>query len=427
MIDINSLPLLLSNTFFVVFSLLIYQLFIYEKPFTSKTKKWGLFFLAAAVMILCINLPMKFGTEYLFDFRQIPMVVGFLYGGPAVGTGLYLILVIFRFTIGGIGAVGAFFENTCILITLFFLFKHYKTASRKEKYSFIFFLTLVSLFVSAILYMLLVGREDFILFSAVQLQLYIIQTGILCLCVYFIEVMVSNKKMRDKLFQTEKMELVSHLAASISHEIRNPLTVTHGFLQLLNEDSIPEQKRKEYINLSTKEIERAVGIITDYLTFARPSIEKKERISVSHELAEIIEMMSPYAKMNSVKFISNISPDCMMMLDKQKFKQCILNIVKNGIEAMPDGGNIHIHTHLNQYHYVIVIEDTGIGMSEEQIKRLGEPYFSTKEKGTGLGMMVVYSNIKAMHGKIYVQSEVGKGTKFTIQFPVVENAIFSEE
>ncbi len=418
MISVNMFPIILSNIFYVVISLLIYQLFVIERPISKKAKGLVVFLLAAVVVVLCIITPIKLGSEYHFDLRQIPMIIGFLYGGPTVGTGIYILLITTRFLMGGIGAVGALMENSVILLVLFLISKKYSGASRQGKYVYSMMLSLLSFILSIIIFIMLTGMDNVINLSVMQLIIYIIQMGVLCLSVYFIEVMIRNKKMRDKLFQAEKMEIVSHLAASVSHEIRNPLTVTRGFLQLLSENGITEKNQKEFINISIKEIDRAVDIISDYLTFAKPSLEKKESLAIANELKSIIEVMAPFAKMKSVQFIVKIETECFMIGEKQKFNQSILNILKNCIEAMPNGGFIHINTDVCNSMYRITIEDGGIGMSEEQIKRLGEPYFSSKEKGTGLGMMVVYSNIKALNGKISVQSELGKGTKFTIELPI---------
>lgn len=410
-----------------MFSLLIYQLFVMERNVSPKARKIIIFLKCAIVMLLCITFPIKLNDDYFFDLRQVPLIIGFLYGGRSVGVGLYLLLVSYRFYIGGTGAVGAFIENTCLLLVLDIIFKRYKETTRKGKFGYIVFLSLFSLVLSICLFFFLSGIEQFGLFSLIQLELYLVQTAILCFSVYFIEVMLRNLKIREKIVQAEKMEIVSHLAASISHEIRNPLTVSRGFLQLLNDANLSVRNRRDYVHLSVKEIDRAIQTITDYLAFAKPSIEKSETLNMAMELKSLLEVMTPYANMRSIQFTYKFIPNYLVIGETQKFKQSIVNIIKNSIEAMPEGGFIHINTYVEKGDYYISIEDNGTGMTREQMKRLGEPYFSTKEKGTGLGMMVVYSNIKAMSGKITVSSEVGKGTKFTIKFPVSSQITDSEK
>src|SRR5690606_17312061 len=103
--------------------------------------------------------------------------------------------------------------------------------------------------------------------------------------------------------------------------------------------------------------------------------------------------------------------------DSQKLHQALVNVIRNGIEAMPDGGKLAVELETSAQSICVHIEDEGVGMTKEQVKRLGEPYFSNKSKGTGLGLMVTYSIINQMGGEITVESEVGKGTRFTLEFP----------
>ncbi|MEH7280181.1 HAMP domain-containing sensor histidine kinase, partial [Bacillus toyonensis] len=107
--------------------------------------------------------------------------------------------------------------------------------------------------------------------------------------------------------------------------------------------------------------------------------------------------------------------------NKQHFQQCFLNLIKNSIEAMPNGGTLNISSTISNNKVIIRIEDSGIGMSQEQINRFGEPYFSTKSKGTGLGTMVAVKIIETMHGNLKIQSTVSKGTALTITFPKDKN------
>lgn len=427
MINSSMIPLLFTNMFFVIVSLLIYHLFVMERDISSKGKKIILFLLGTFSLVLCISFPVKLNFEFFFDLRQIPLIIGFLYGGPSVGIGLYLVLISYRFSLGGFGAIFALIENGSILLVLYFIYQKYQTAYARIKYSYLLFLSAFSFTVSIILYLLLTEKEHLSLFFITQLELNLLQLAILYLSIYFIEVMLRNKRMREKLIQNEKLEIVSHLAASISHEIRNPLTVSRGFLQLLNDSSISPGDRRDYIHLAVNEIDRAIQIITDYLAYAKPSVEKRESLDLAIELTSLLEVMTPFAKMRSIQLTNRITPNYMVIGEKQKFKQSMLNILKNSVEALPEGGFIHVNTFVEEKEYYITIEDNGTGMTSEQIGRLGEPYFSTKEKGTGLGMMVVFSNIKAMNGKIHVTSEVGIGTKFTIHFPIENKVAGSTE
>jgi two-component system sporulation sensor kinase B len=236
-----------------------------------------------------------------------------------------------------------------------------------------------------------------------------------------IEVIRTNAELLEKLMKAEKLKVVSHLAASISHEVRNPLTTCKGFLQLSHQEEISPHV-KNYIGTAIEELDRASNIINDYLTFAKPAPETMEEISVCDEIQNVVNILTPLANMNNVQLkCSEVDyVKCHISGDPKKLQQSLINIVKNGIESMTDGGVLEINLTSDHSSLRIEIRDEGKGMSQHQIKRLGEPYFTTKENGTGLGMMVSFSLIKGMGGQVNVDSEVGKWTLFSIEFPVVQ-------
>jgi two-component system sporulation sensor kinase B len=229
--------------------------------------------------------------------------------------------------------------------------------------------------------------------------------------------------LKNELFKAEKAQVVSHLAASFGHEVRNPMTVSRGFLQLLLEEDVSFEKRIEYAGTALKELDHAENIIRSYLTFAKPQFKKKEIFDLREEMKEFINIILPLANMNNVHIDLIEQPDSNdrwnLEGERKLLHQCLLNICKNAIEAMPKGGSLKLELFSSKTFIGIHITDTGNGMTKEQITHLGEPYFSTKEKGTGLGMMVVYSIVKSMQGKIEITSETGKGTTITLSFPSV--------
>jgi two-component system sporulation sensor kinase B len=164
-------------------------------------------------------------------------------------------------------------------------------------------------------------------------------------------------------------------------------------------------------------MDRAESIIRDYLTYAKPSPENVEILDTKKVIEEVVHMMEPFANMHGVNMITDVK-ETILSGNKGLFQQALVNIIKNGIEAMPKGGKLEIEDMSDISSSKIVIKDEGVGMTEVQKVRLGEPYFTTKEiKGTGLGMMVVYRIIETMGGKIKIDSELGKGTSVTLVFP----------
>ncbi|WP_240765095.1 sensor histidine kinase [Paenibacillus dendritiformis] len=221
-----------------------------------------------------------------------------------------------------------------------------------------------------------------------------------------------------RLQRSEKMEIISELAASVAHEVRNPLQVTRGFLQLLEKQSGP--KEKEYYHLALTELDRASGIITDFLTFAKPELNELALLNVGEELEHVQGVLLPLANMQGAEITLDVPPDLTIEGNSSKFKQAFINLVKNSIEALHSNGWIRIAAHKQEGQVIIRIRDNGVGMNRKELARLGEPYYSNKTKGTGLGLMVTFRIIEVMQGKLEFHSEKGVGTEVTVTFPAVE-------
>ena len=252
-------------------------------------------------------------------------------------------------------------------------------------------------------------------------EYYFVNIAITLVGTLLIEVIRTNAELLENLMKAEKLKIVSHLAASISHEVRNPLTTCKGFLQLSHQEETAPHIRN-YLGTAIQELDRASNIINDYLTFAKPAPETMEEISVSDEIQNVVNILTPLANMNNVQLIYSKTDHvrCLILGDPRKLQQSLINIVKNGIESMHGGGELEINLTSDYSSVRIKIRDEGKGMSQHQMNRLGEPYFTTKENGTGLGMMVSFSLIKGMGGQVKVDSEVGKWTLFSIEFPVAQ-------
>lgn len=222
-----------------------------------------------------------------------------------------------------------------------------------------------------------------------------------------------------QLQRTEKLKFISDLAASIAHEVRNPLQVTRGFLQLIAGKS--DEASKSHFSMAISELDRASMIITDFLTFAKPELDTEvTTLDIKQELTMIETIIGPLAAMNGAALQVNILEKYHVLGSPSKFKQAIMNMVKNSIEAIQakENGIVGISAHAEEGMVVIRISDNGDGMEEEQIAKLGEPYYSTKTKGTGLGLMVTFRIIEVMKGTLEFRSEKGKGTEALIRFPL---------
>lgn len=221
----------------------------------------------------------------------------------------------------------------------------------------------------------------------------------------------------NELQRSEKMEIISELAASVAHEVRNPLQVTRGFLQLVAEKQ--ENSDKVYLNMALDELDRASGIITDFLTFAKPEVGKNTILNILDEFIHIEGILIPMANLQGGNITVNIPRNLYISGNSSKFKQAFVNIIKNSIESLHDEGDIQLWAYENKNRVFIHIKDNGEGMNEAILARLGEPYFSNKTKGTGLGLMVTMRIIEVMGGTIKFKSKVGVGTEVIISFPSI--------
>ncbi|WP_047154790.1 ATP-binding protein, partial [Aneurinibacillus tyrosinisolvens] len=254
---------------------------------------------------------------------------------------------------------------------------------------------------------------------------YLINIVTICLVIYLMEKSIENSKIRVEIQRVEKMNVVGELTASIAHEIRNPMTASRGFMQLVKEQ-VKDEKTQSYIHMAISEMDRAQGVITEYLSFAKPEMEEKEIIDVCTHIEHVLSILSPYAALHNVEIQTTSQPFMFIKANPGRLTQCLVNLIKNGIEASSGNGKVEIGTEKRDENIVIKIVDNGVGMDEEQVKRLGTPFYSTKEKGTGLGLMVCYRIIEMKKGKIEVESEKGKGTSFSIILPAITENFLKE-
>lgn len=421
----RGIPLeLLTVHFLFNLSLLIVFLFFClmwaEKSGSKRLNKETAILYFAGSLVLCFVFSYRLNEEMILDLRIVPFLIGSLYMGISPILGLLLIVI------RGFHGIDLGFYIAVIFYGLFsFLLWRISPWFIKRTSKFrILFSVGVTLFVSLVL---LVGLEILappkhpldVWFA----YLFVPPLGVAMIS-YIMEVIEKNIILRQRLVKAEKLDAVEQMGAAISHEIRNPLTSAMGFLQLLEDDLLQVEKRNQYLAIIKEELESAEKVIQDYLTFSKPTLESIEVLEVQEELNKILKLLQPSANRNSVKVISDYSSINFIEGDRQKFHQCFVNVVKNAIESMPNGGDLSITTFANPSHVTIIIKDTGVGMTKEQTERLGEPYYSTKgDKGTGLGVMVAHSIVKAMKGTVHVKSKVGVGSIFTFSFQLsIKNA-----
>lgn len=234
--------------------------------------------------------------------------------------------------------------------------------------------------------------------------------------------MTEHNKMEELLRRSEKLTTVGQLAAGVAHEIRNPLTTLRGFLQM--------QQRSKSINqlhtdIMLSELDRINLIVSEFLILAKPQAVQFEVRDIRFTLGDVISLLDSEAHLHNIEFEPHFySTPVLVHCEENQLKQVFINVLKNAMEAMPGGGRICLFVEEeNGRDAVIRVIDEGEGISKDRLEKLGEPFYTNKEKGTGLGLMVTQRIIEGHQGKICFDSELGKGTRVTIVLPAAKRDV----
>ncbi|WP_277714650.1 PAS domain-containing protein [Bacillus atrophaeus] len=228
---------------------------------------------------------------------------------------------------------------------------------------------------------------------------------------------ISERKQTEELMlKSEKLSIAGQLAAGIAHEIRNPLTAIKGFLQLMKPTM---EGNDHYFDIVFSELSRIELILSELLMLAKPQQHAyKEHLNLKKLISEVTALLETQANLNGIFIKTAFQRESIFINgDQNQLKQVFINLIKNAVESMPDGGTVEIDTTEDEHSVHVTIKDEGEGIPEKVLKRIGEPFLTTKEKGTGLGLMVTFNIIENHQGTIQVDSKPDKGTAFKISFP----------
>jgi signal transduction histidine kinase len=234
----------------------------------------------------------------------------------------------------------------------------------------------------------------------------------------------------NKMVQEDRMISLGKLVASCVHEINNPLqgllTFSHMMQEMFAKTRLSRediQKGRDFMKIMSTELERCGKIVSGLLSFSRESpLEYKEN-DLNDILKSVISLTRHKIELHDVCLKIELSDSPMRITgDTNRLQQCLLNLIFNAVEAMPEGGNLYVKSRLdpNQQSCKITVKDTGCGITEEDLEHIYDPFFTTKPEGegTGLGLSIVYGVVKNHRGRIAVKSKVGEGTTFSLHFPL---------
>lgn len=228
----------------------------------------------------------------------------------------------------------------------------------------------------------------------------------------------------------DRMVTIGELSAILAHEIKNPMNSIIINLEVLKSslseavtqsDNPSAERSKKYLNVIEGEIRRLDKVIKGFLDFANPEQTTKVKFNLNRVIREIRDLMILELENNGIQLKLELEDELPPVLgSSDQIKQAIINLLLNALQATGSGGEIHIRSYPKNGNVVVSISDTGKGMSNETLREIFKPYFTTKEKGSGLGLSIVHRVIREHGGEVDVESKEGKGTSFVIQLPALE-------
>lgn len=409
-------PLIVNITiiFSLTFNANLFFPFNNKAPITYKQQIiYGL--ISAFAGILCMFYPIESLGETNFDFRMIPIMISTLYGGFLPGFICLMLVVIVRVVIGGPYTIIGIIVTVLPFIAALLLRKFYHRSIKKIAAGAVV-VAIYCLFYVVILYY----TVDFLNVSFYLPYFTAFLATYFALLFIIEKLIVANQEFRETVY-LDKLSMISQMAASIAHEIRNPITTVRGFIQFLHKDTTDE-KLKQFAPLIIEELDRTNKIITNYLKLTKPSDSEFSKVEIDTVIKDSIELLRPLGMYDNVTILYQGSGNHYVYADEHHLKQALLNVIKNGIEAIEGGGYVKVTKRPgdDKNTVVIEIEDNGKGMSQTQLETIGLPYFTTKSKGTGLGSMITNRLIRDMNGKVEYESKLNKGTKVLILLPTIE-------
>ncbi|PRO66227.1 ATP-binding protein [Alkalicoccus urumqiensis] len=408
--------ILLANMLFLLLPVLAYLLFFEDRTSLSHNK-WQLSLFTSLSILLCMTFPIQLELGFIFDLRYVPFLLLALVGGYTTALPAFIVMNLYRFYIGGDFVADAFFFSTIVytIVPAFRPFFLKRLPAGRVITAGVISFTVMSIYLVTLLRFYSAVSWPF---WEIALNVLLIHAGSTVVLMMLLEKIVYNIHARERLFQSERLHLISELSASVAHEIRNPLTVTSGFLQLLQQSDSINHSEKRYVDMSLQEVKRAEAIVTDFLSLAKPQAQHMVVSTLEPETEYVRNILLPFAHMHKLDIELTFTNNLTKRFDEQQMKQCLLNIGKNGLEAMTEtGGTLYIRVFSERNWIVVEIEDSGAGMTKEEVQRIGKPYYSTKKEGTGLGMLMVFTTMDKLNGHVSIDSEPGRGTTVSLRMP----------
>mgnify|MGYP001084763179 CR=1 FL=1 len=233
--------------------------------------------------------------------------------------------------------------------------------------------------------------------------------------------MTENKRMEERLLQSERLAAVGNTVSHIAHEIKNPLAIIGGFARQLAKAETLDDKGRQKLNIIVEEVSRLEALLAQMRDFVKRRPPRKALNDLEQLLDEVLDLFDDTFREQHIVVRrlkeAQLPP---LEFDRQQLHQVLVNLFKNALEAMPRGGELTVATGLAEGHAEVRISDTGVGMAPEVLNKIFTPYYTTKEKGTGLGLAICRNIVEEHGGCLFADSVPGRGSTFTIRIPLTE-------
>ena len=413
----NLLEGFLLNAIFMIAPLLFYLFYLVETNNLGK-KENDLFF----DISLCssIYFCLRFGMEYFpvatLFMITIPLFIAYQRNRVFCAILLSVIIGVTQFTF--------FKASNLLFISVFFLYyviyyfcKEKKRIREKEMMNLFLVINVIATSFLFLFHHYFDMKSISFYFQIVTMVLFIYFVPYFLIQLFEKGKEIVNFHIALKELQHQKQ--IQDSLFKITHEIKNPIAVCKGYLDMFDMNN--QEHSQKYIPILRHEIERTLVLLQDFLATTHVKIEKEE-MDINMLLEEVTDNFNPILKEKKIQLNLELDDDEYYILgDYNRLNQVFINVIKNGIEAMQEGGSLHLYTKKKEKLFTVYIEDTGEGISKENLEKITEPFFTTKAIGTGLGVGLSMEIIHKHHGKMKYHSKVGKGTKVEISFPLLES------
>jgi len=396
------------NIILTLFPILVYFVYSCYSEINGKKNKSIVFeLLMVTSLYLCLKYENNITKNGMLLFSNIPILVSYLKRKDKLAITLSLFMIIYCYHNFEINIYFIIIKHVSYFIIFYICQK-----KRIENNKFIVIVTVFqAFFLSFFYYFTMPKLTNFL--SILWLIIIFLITSIFIL--YLFEILTKLSCLFISIKELEKDKQIKNSLFKLTHEIKNPLAVCKGYLEMIDINN--REKTQRYIDIIKEEIERSLLIMADFSELNKIKINK-ELIDINNLIEDVYENLNILASNKNIKMIFNSKEEQFMKIDHNKIKQVLINVIKNSIESIEENGIIKINTYKNSKYIIIEVIDNGIGMEKETLERITEMFFTTKKNGTGLGVALSKEIIKAHNGKILYESEINSGTKVTIKLPL---------